>query len=310
MNNKILLGVFALLLVLYLASKMFGGNKKSSFDPQVIMIDTSTVDRIVIHPKGNPGESFSLEKSEGKWMGKKGALEVEAIEGAVTSLKNQMTNIRAKRIVSKTPDKWAGYEVDETSGTRVEVFGNGKSIEDFIVGAFKYDQTTQAASSYIRRTDEDEVYVVDGFLSMQFNQQFDNFRNKDVLALNQDDITKLNFTEDGAQISVQKSDGSWYYGGMEEIDSTLMMGYLGGLSSVKGGEFLDGFDPSSTQILYELDIEANNLMGSLKVRAYQNTNNEFQYVIHSTLNPDAYFLSDSTGIYDRIFGKLKNLLPQ
>jgi hypothetical protein len=307
MNNKILLGIFALLLVIYFASKMLGGNQKSSFDPQIVQVDTSSVDKIIIHPKGAPDQTFTLDRSSGKWVAKNSMMQVDAVAGSVSSLLNQLTSIRAKRVVSKSPDKWGSYEVDEGSGTRVEVFSNGKSIEDFIVGAFKYDQTTQSASSYIRNTSKDDVFVVDGFLAMSFNQQFNNFRNKQLFKVNQNDITEVSLTNGPDRQTFQKIDGQWFFAGMEAVDSTNMAGYINGLASVNGSEFADQFRASNAQIVQQLDIEANNLMQELKVTAYANPIGDKPFVIHSTMNPEAYFYSDSTGLYQKLFGKLSDL---
>lgn len=307
MNNKILLGIFGLLLVLYFASKMLGGNQKSSFDPQIVQVDTSSVDKIIIHPKGAPDQVFTLDRSSGKWIAKNSTMQVDAVEGSVGSLLNQLTNIRAKRVVSKSPDKWVSYEVDEASGTRVEVYSKGKSIEDFVVGAFKYDQTTQSASSYIRNTKKDDVFVVDGFLAMSFNQQFNNFRNKQLFKVNQSDITEVSLMNGTDQQIFQKIDGQWFFAGMEAIDSTEMAGYINGLASVNGSEFADQFQATNASIVQQLNIEANNMMQELKVTAYANTDGEKPFVIHSSMNPEAYFYSDSTGLYQKLFGKLSSL---
>lgn len=307
MNNKVLIGIFGLLLVIYLASKLLGGNQESSFDPQIVQVDTASVDKIIIHPKGLPDQSFSLSRVSGKWTADNGTLTVDAVTSSIGSLLNQLTSIRAKRIVSKSPEKWTTYEVDEAAGTRVEVFSNGTSIEDFIVGAFKYDQTTQSASSYIRNTDKDEVFVVDGFLSMSFNQQFNNFRDKQLFQLNKDDITELSLSSGVELQTFQKVEGKWFFAGMEAVDSAKMASYVDGLSNVSGFDFEDAFQPNNSDLLQQLNIEANNMMEELVVSAYTSNNPEKPFVIHSTMNPEAYFLSDSTGVYQKLFGKLSDV---
>ncbi len=309
MNNKILLGIFALLLVLYVGSRLFKGNRQSSFDPLVVSVDTSAVDLIRIHPKASPDGVFSLERQEGKWMAMNDNMEVDAVTSSVQSLLNQLVSIRAKRVVSKSPDKWPDYEVDESAGTRVEVFGQGKPIVDFIVGAFKYDQANQSASSYIRKTDEQSVYVVDGFLSMSFNQQFNNFRDKTILKTTASDLTTIRLLEGAETETFQKVGQSWLFGGMENVDSTQMANYVSGISNVSGFEFVDDFNPSAASPLRKLEIEANNLMSEITITAYPGTEPETPFIIHSTMNPDVYFRSDSAGIYNRLFGKLKALSP-
>ena len=311
MNNKTLLYIFGALLLLYLGSRIFGGNKKSSFDPQVVAVDTARVTQINLFPKAEEGRQVSLTKRNGSWLAKMNDLEVPATSAQVKSVLAQMLDIKAKRVVSRSQENWPTYEVDAANGSRVQVLAGDKTVADFIVGAFKFDQATRSASSYMRSADGDEVYVVDGFMGMQFNQGFGAFRNKELVKFTREDLVQIELTSAGQDpIGLQNIDGDWFFAGMEELDSTKMAGYVTSLSNVFGSDFDDSFDAAATAPLKQLRLNLNNSTEPVTIACYPGNSTETPFILHSNLNEIGYFPSDSAGIYDRVFGKLEAILME
>ncbi|MDX1408453.1 MAG: DUF4340 domain-containing protein, partial [Saprospiraceae bacterium] len=267
MNNKRLLIVLAVLVAVYLISKLASGNQKSSFDPQIVMVDSSAVTQIVLTPKAESGGQITLTKENGRWQAEMNGRRVETPYTKVSQLLGQMTNITAKRVVSNTSDKWSDYEVGEL-GSGVKVLAGSKVLAEFVVGTFKFDQVQRSASSYIRRTDGDEVYLVDGFLSMQFNQGFNAFRNNQLVKLNRQDLRQLSITYPEQTVGIQylEEDGKWYFAGMEALDSTQMAQYISGLTNAFGSDYIDDF--VAAQPLKTLEINGNNLLAPVTVSCY------------------------------------------
>ena len=267
----------------------------------------SIVDQILVS-SGVNGEAFQLTKSGQGWTASNGDIEVPAVEGPVRSILSQLADVKSKRIVTKNPDNWATYETDDAQGTRIEALANGKKLADVVIGTFKFDQTSQSASSYLRKKDDNAVYLVDGFMSMTLKQGFDNYRDKQLVKVNAADVTKLTLQSGENTHAFQKSDDQWYYAGMEQVDSTSMAAYLQRLSSLSGYEFVDGFQGGQNPMM-QLEVQGNNMMNQLVLSCYEGPDAEKPFVIHSTMNPKAYFASDSTGIYQNLFGKLMELIP-
>ena len=309
MNNKVLFGIFALLVIAFLASKTCKGDRKGNFDSSIVAVDTAQIDQIIITPKEGGGEPFSLQKEDGKWMANQGSLKVPATSSAMKAMLERFVKVDAKRVVSKSPDKFSTYEVEEGKATRIQANAGKKSLADFLVGSFKFDQATRSASSYMRKSGQNEVYVVDGFLSMSFNQSFDNFRDKTLISLNQSDITRIALNSNGEERLLQNLPEGWHFNGMEKMDSTEMASYLSSISNISGSDFIENFNPSEQNKIAELNIGANNIMNPVILEAYQTQDSLKPFVVHSSLNPDAYFSSDSIGVFQRIFGKLQDLMP-
>lgn len=307
MNNKKLIIVFAALLGLYLLSRLIFSDRERTFDPQIVQLDTATVSEIRLFPKAEDGNQITLSKSEKGWTASQGDKSFYTPYNKVSNILSQLSSIRSERIVSKAKEKWPEYEVDE-QGSRVEVFAKDKKVADFVVGTFKFDQATRTASSYLRPSDEDDVHLVDGFITMSFNQQFDAFRNSQLVKLNREDVLKITQTMGGEAYAISKNpaDGLWYLGGMEQLDSTTAAQYIGQITNVFGSEFADG-EPAGEPVRV-LEIMANNLVSPVILSCYSVVDTSRPFVVHSSANPENWFASDSAGLYTRLFGKFDDLL--
>ena len=304
MNNKTLGIVFGALLVIYLMTKFFGGPKDRSFDPNILQLDTATVTKIQIHPSG--GEpSFSLDRSGGSWSLQREGETYDLAMGSVGTLLSNIQLIKAERVVSKNADRFSEYNVDDSTGTLLEIYSGGKKIKEMVAGRFSFNQATRNGISYVRLADDEAVYAVDGFLSMTLTQSFDNYRDKSMLKLNKADLTKVAFEDGISNIEVRKEGNTWMRGQMV-VDSTAMAGYLSNISSVSGSAFLDD-ESKIGQKIKEVTFEGNNMNGPVTITCYEAEGATQPFVLNSSMNADAYFLSDTIGVHDRLFGKFSEI---
>lgn len=294
MKNKTLWIIFAALLSLFLLSKLFNKKTVRSFTTDIIQIDTSAVDRIVFH-NPDPNGQFEIAKKGDQWIVKNATVEAEAQINSVRSLLNNLNNIKAQRPVAKSKDKWAEYEVDEEKGKRIELFSESKSVEDLVIGRFNFNQQTRSAKSYVRRSNDESVYVIDGFISMSINQTMDNYRDQNVFSKNGSEIAEIKLSSETGQTSATK-ENYWINQSGEVIDSTGMANYLNALSVVSGSGFYDNSNLPSTPIK-ELDIRQENGKNT-SIKCYAGSEG---FIIHSSQNPNSYFRSDSTGIFKTLF---------
>ncbi len=298
-NNKTLGIAFVALLVLYFATKFIGGNKERSFDPQILSIDTSQVTKVVIDP-ANDELPFELEKTGSGWSLTKDGKQFGATTSSVHGLLGNLQNVKAERVVSKNPDRYSDYSVDDTTGTRIELFAGSKKLGDVVVGRFNFNQATRSGISYLRLKDSESVFSVDGFLSMSLSQGADNYRNKSITSLNSEDITRITL-EDGSMSRSYSSVGtSWQDESGTPIDSAKMVSYLNNIRSVSGVDFLD--DPTSQMgdKVNTLRIEGNNMVQPLEVNIYTSQDTSHHFVVHSSANAEGYFFTDSSAVYKRL----------
>lgn len=307
MSNKTLILIFIALLGAYLLTRLLGGNRESTFNPQVVKVDTTLITEIHLTPKAEQGATIILKNTPSGWTATKDNQTVSTPNAKVQGLLAQLSEIRSERIVSKSKDKWAEYEVDD-KGSRVQVFNNKKVVADFIVGAFKFDQAKRSATSYLRRSDDESVYIVDGFMSMSFNQGFNAFRNSEMIKLNAADVREVAVIEGGERIAIAKDpdDGFWYRGGMEKLDSAKAAQYISQLTNVHGSDY--AATPATGTPMKSIEITANNLASPVRVDCFMQADTAKPFVFNSTANPETWFASDSSGVFQRIFVKFDELL--
>ena len=149
-------------------------------------------------------------------------------------------------IVSTNPGNRPLYQVDEKTGLRVKLFGKGdKNILDIIIGKNGPD----FASSYIRRVDEDEVYLVHRTLTGRFSTEATDWRERKLWTVKADDIIAMEVRSPKGAYSLSRSDNkkSWRLRGkMEgEIDNENAMKHVRKLASVRAVGFADEVDVKS-----------------------------------------------------------------
>ena len=156
------------------------------------------------------------------------------------------------------------------------------------VGRFNFNQQTKSGFSYARSADEDDIYSIDGYLSLSAQRQFNSFRNAQLLSTDVSNLETIMLEFEGSESVLSKSlDGTWIKDGAE-LDSTDVKSFISKLQSLTGTDFVDDFNPNSNTKLASL------VLGENSIDAYGNDGNGF--IIKSSEN-DAYFKSDSTGIY-------------
>lgn len=307
MNNKLLLIVFLVLLGIYGLSKVFSSKKDQSFKAELIAVDTTSVTQVIINTKGPESEEITLKKEEAGWIASNGQLNVKAPSGTISSLLGNLVLIKTKRVAANKAEKWSEYELEEGQATRVRVFDGDKLLEDFLVGRFSFNQQTRSGISFIRLTGENEVYAVDGFQTLTFGQGFEAYRNKEIIKMTPEmTVTEFSYKQPDTTLNFFLANDIWTLNGATPLDSNKVAGYLNVLRNISGSEFADDFDElqSSNYEYKTLTVKGNNILDPFIITCYRDTTRAKDYVIHSNRNTEAYFASDSSGVYQRLFKEI------
>src|SRR5580693_6506027 len=96
--------------------------------------------------------------------------------------------INPDRLASNSPKDWHELDVDDSLGTRVVFFYNNDTVVDLIVGRFSYlpgpktqmnfNRNNGTAYSAVRLNHQKEVYKVEGFLTLNVSDEFNQWRDK------------------------------------------------------------------------------------------------------------------------------------
>jgi hypothetical protein len=315
-----MIGVLAVLILVYLGFEFFGGKSRSkSFKAEIVEIDTAKVTKVLIGAKGG---TLELIKENNAWKVAIGAGKYAAAqESSVKSTLSSLLTIKPSRVAAKDPGKWKDYQVD-SAGTRVQVFEGSKATLDLVIGRFGFNQQAmqqqqqmqmmgggggrQQFFSYVRLNNENEVYVADNFMGMSINADASGYRNKQLLSLTTDDISSIqfNYPADSAFV-LTRVDSTWSIFG-NQADSASVAGYLSGIRYVNNSNFVDDVAPTALiSPTVSMSIRQDD-QADIEVKAYQHP--VHQWIIHSSENPMSYFADKS--LIEKLFvGSGKLLAP-
>jgi len=314
-NNRTLLIVFLSLAGILVLTRVFTAKKaERTLDADLVEIDTGRISNILIYPQAEQGAELAFSRSGFAWTVSKDELSVPADKYSIGNVLNELLNLKADRLVARSEEKWPEFHVNDSLGTRVLIKEGKKTTLDMIIGRFNYQpppggysgygQQYGTGITYVRKSDEDEVYAVEGFLAMSFNQGFNNWRDQTICRLTKDQITKVVFEYPAdSGFVAQKLDMNWTINGIL-ADSTSMAQYLNGLSRKSHDEFADGFSPLSNPV-YQVTLEGMN-MDPLLIRVYSQVGDEL--ILHSSMNPESYFRITRDGLFRDIFKSSSGLI--
>ena len=310
MKDRTILMIAAILLVLFFGARYYFSLQQSpDFSAPLIQIDTAGVTTLFIAPPGEETE-IALRREDGNWIASNGQIHLKTSQEVISAILGAIADVRIKLVVTQKPGEWADYDVLESTGTRIRVYEGQKLLEDFIVGK---TQTTPEGLTFthLRLTDEDEVYAIDGSLKNIFKLNFNDFRSKEILNIIPEvNISEFEWQNPDTVLFFQRGETGWLQGATT-LDSLEVEKYLRNLHQVSGEAFADDFDEvQGAKLLFEvLTIPNNQTDEPFVISCYRDTTRQLPFIIHSSQNRDAYFASDSMGIYQRIFKNLQTLLP-
>lgn len=309
-NWLIALGV---LLVLIVVVEVLQSRKKSSFRTQIVEIDTAKVSLIEFYKNGKVENAIDLTKKNGKWQVAHKDLEVAADPKEVKNLMTQILQIRPERLAAKSKDKWAKYNVVDSSAIHLLVKEGNKKTLDLLIGRFSAEKSSNPYSqrpdmyTYVRVNGEDETYLVEGFLSLTFDTDVSRFRNKKLCDLKRNDIKKMIFTYPDSSFTLENLNNKWMIDGVQ-ADSASVAGYLSDISYLSSSNFAskERIEKAEKEPKYKLRIEGNNFKPvELKAFAVDSI-----LLVRSSENPDGVFLGDKAGLSNKIFVSKNKFLKE
>ena len=307
-NNKIMLIVFLVLAGIFILTKVFVSKRSErTLNTELVDIDTNRVTQIFIYPGSEHIDEIRFDKKVPAWTVSTGEVSAEADPNSVSRLMNELLNLKTDRLVARSRDKWKEYHVDDSLGSRIMIKEGKRTTLDMLVGKFNYQQPAGAYGgyrqnygtglTYVRLHSNDEVFSVEGFLSMMVNQPFNSWRIHTLLQLNKDHVSRISFDyPSDSGFVIQKTENLWLVDGIL-ADSANVAEYLSDISMKTISSFWDDLLPDSSP-QFTITIDRSN-MDPLLVEAYQQMTGE--YILHSSLNPDSWFTSSRDGTFDDLF---------
>jgi hypothetical protein len=317
-NKRILYILAGLIIILAVTILVKVPKESATIKEKLFEIDTTRVNKILLSPRMDEGAPFEFIKRKGSWVIQQGNIVAAPEKDVVQNILLEILNLKPKSLEAVDKSKWKEFSLTDSLAIRVNFLDEkGKSMADLMIGRFTYSQTNNPyagpdangvqGTSFVRLSNDKKVYGVDGFLSLSFSGKFNDYRDKSFLKLKKEDITKISFKlPPDSSFVLSKKDSVWY--AKDHVtDSLAVANYLNGLRYLNGQNFRDNFKPEVNPV-YELSIEGDNLL-NVYVKCYKGENDN-EYVLNSSLNPDVYFSSKKDGIFEKLFKSEKYFLTK
>jgi len=314
-NNKTLLIVFLSLTALLIITKLFTSRKSErTLDTELVQIDTAGITEMLLYPQAENGEEIVFTKKGSDWTIMMNEVTGPADHVSIRRSLSELMNLKTERLVARTGDRWKEFNVDDSLGTRLIIKEGKKKTLDLVIGRFEYQpppggyqgygQNQFSGNTYVRKTSDEEVYAVQGFLALNFNQNFNTWRDQSLSNFSPSQITKIvfDYPADSGFIA-QKSETGWLVGGLP-ADSASMAEYISNISRKRSSAFEDGFHSSSPPD-YQLTLEGEN-MTPIHIRAF--TQPQGDVILNSSINPSSWFRSSMDDLFADIYKRAEDLL--
>ncbi len=240
-KSMLLLGVLVLLVGLYLILKYTDNSGRSkSFRSELVTISNDDVTKLELI---SPEDTTVLEKLGDEW---KVNGQFVADETTVSTALNTLKTIKPSRLASRSEDTWKDFQVDDSGLQVVAYEGETKSL-DIVLGRFNVEGQ-RSFYSYVRLSDEPDVYVAKNFMKMSISTGSEAYRNDDILTITKDSVTAVQFNYPDSAFTLSKSDNVWYIDNTQ-ADSAAVASYLGGLRFVTSRNFEDN---PNTAVLFDV----------------------------------------------------------
>lgn len=305
-RTSLLLVILLAVLVIFVLIR-YTRNVESNFRTELATIDTAEINAITIKPPMSP--EIELVKESGKWLVESHGKKYDADQGSVINVLYSLNGTPIKSVAATSRGHWKNFKTTDSLGTRIELKHNGDVIDDFILGKFDYIQPKNQTPnpylqqqqgemlSYIRVNGEVPVYAIDGMLALGIGKKANDFRNKQLVRLDKNDISAVDIKyTDGAPVSLKKNDNKWVLQ-QGNADSASVAKYITALSNARGNAIFHG-QPKEENLFATLTVTTKDNR-NVVLKIYTHT--ETDYLVTSTQNPTNVINDKAGKLLEKLF---------
>lgn len=318
LNVKVLILILVILAAIYTISE-FTGTKDRSFSREIFAVDTANVNQILILIPAEKTEIKLTRNAVADWSVESDGNRFAADYQVVKSILSQFGEMKPERIAAASRERWNEYEITDSAAIRVKLNSGSKNLADAFFGKFSYTQPPQGQgqmqmqqqqgkmTSFVRKAKDDKVYAVEGFLRMTYQKDVNAYRNKNLVNVNRDDISRLTFNYPGYSFVVEKVDQRWLINN-QPADSLKTTRYLSKIQRLTSTSFVQPGTPKTSDEVYRLVIEGNNF-SPVELKALSTPDTTIKHIIISSMNPEGEFDGTKGQLFSRTFVNETEFLP-
>lgn len=308
LDNKKLLGVLAVFVLIFFITDYLRDSKKEKLslpDYIVELNGDTTVSAFTMYPEPGLNEIY-FSKNGTQWYVESNGIKSEAETQLIESLLKQILDAKPSRLIARKRAQWEKYLLTDSLASKIS-FETKNGNVDLYVGKFSYSQEPGAGQggqpnfkvvTYVRLHEGETVYALDeGFWASGVKRGFNIWRRADFSRLAKESVTNIKFTYADQRFELNKQDSIWMMGDLL-VDESVVDNYLSSMINRQERDFADQFTDANSPADYEIEVSGLN-MTNLIIKCWEGEGEK--YYFNSSMNPNAYFKGDSTGLFKDLF---------
>jgi hypothetical protein len=291
LNNKVLIIILVVLASAFILTRLFRSpGRNSNLDSEALTIDTAGVDHVKLYPAIENRKEINLTKEGHAWKVSSGQVTASANKELVRLMLTRLASLKPERIVTRKQEKWHDYEVGDSTGSEVIILSGGKETDKIRIGKEQMDLT------FVRKSNDDEVYGVAGMIASSFNKKFNDWRDQTFLKVDVTKINRVTFTYPADSGFVLKKNGKNWMVNDVTADSAKVASFINRLRSRDISNFEDNFSKNENP-----DVTVSIEAGSAPVLIKGWRSSPTGWVLTSSLQPDTFFLDEQGDVAQELF---------
>ena len=287
---KYLIGIALLIgICLY----FFSPKTDQSLDDQSINLLEINVPAITqIELKLPNEEVLSLMRRSDGWRLSNGVMTADARPEKIESLLAFLSSIKIDSLLGNQNLNLERLGLSHDRAIQWQLYEDGIAKEAFSMGLGHWDRDSARNILFVQLPVSGEAFSLQGYNSWPTELDFQSLRSKFFSQFDTSTISKINW--------IHKGDTLLQIGSRQD---SLLKALLLTWSDLKGNTFNDQFNPvvSSESLNDQLELFNPKEEVILKIDCYWDSARAIPFTLHSNIQPDIFFTSDSTGLYEQFF---------
>jgi hypothetical protein len=185
------------------------------------------VDSVVI---ARPTDTVVLVRRDTVWTANGHPASSAALGDLFTALADTAP---ASELVAERRASQTGLGLDSVGGTRVRIFGKGRTLADVVAG----HRTPDLGSIYLRRSGQDVSYLVRGGVAAALDRSGSEWRDRRIGGVPAESIATVQVSRGAHGYTLRRSAGRWSFVPGGTADSGAVASLLGSYRTIEAAGF-------------------------------------------------------------------------
>ena len=229
------------------------GEKTASYkigDTKFFDVDSAKVDKLVIKTKDG---DLVLVKANNVWSITE-PFKYKTVSALVENAISNLENMKIESLVSSNPEKQESFGFKDSEKAEITIYQEGNQIGKFLLG-----NPAASNSSYAKKMDSDNIYIVDNVDRFNFvKPKLDDWRDRVIVTIPKESIKSVEFKTGGESFAAVRDESGVFKIGTDSVGNAFD-GILNLFNKMEATGFKDTTLSAETAFTDIVKIDAGNV---------------------------------------------------